>query len=304
MQERGRVSLKAKKIIPDYAVALIIAALTVAMGILAINMAMRLLPDHKDAVAVVDMADAPSFSSGFDDIMNAWPWTLIADEPSYGADMPEWLRNSLVRLAEAFPGHVKISLSESELYFNEGLYFVKNVRLDSGEKQLIMSAAYEMGGEMISFNIDPADRGEYEATVINECYRAVCDSAEYHRLNGSSTDITYYLGMLQEGLFDRVAVEVDEEYFDSANPNLSESESILYIDPISDFFYSYCIMLEGKDEYYSALPIISLLNNESPKSYYRDGKIYLFYENTGLGALTLSWDLETFRFAGMTYKKP
>ena len=293
--------MKAKKIIPDYVFALIIAALIIAMGILAINMAMRLLPDHKDTVVTVDMTDAPSFSSEFDDIMNAWPWTLITDESSYGGDMPEWLRNSLVRLAEAFPGHVKISLSGSELYFNEDIYFVKNIRLDDGEKQLVMSAAYETNGYLISFNIDPTDRGDYEATVINECYKAICDSAEYHRLNGSSTDITYYLGMLREGLF--TGGEVDEEHFDPANPNLSESESILYTDPISDFFYSYCIMLEGEDEYYSALRVISLLNSESPQSYYRDGKIFLLYKDAGTGSLTLSWDLETFRFAGMTYKK-
>lgn len=287
--------MTAKRIIPDFVFALVLAVLIIALGIFAVNTAARLLPDHKDTVVTVDMTDAPKISPGFEDIMKSWPWTLISDETPYTGGMPDWLRDGVVKLAEVFPGPGEISLSESELYFKEGIYFVKNIRVKSGEKDLIMSAAFKINGGMISFNIDPIQRGNYEATVINECYKALCDSAEYHRLNGSSTDLTYYLDMFKAGLFES-AEDVPE------NSVLTESDSILYTDPLSDFFYSYCYRLAGEDDYYGALQIISILNSESPKSYYREGKIYLFYEDAGTGELTLSWDLETFRFAGMTYK--
>ena len=306
MQKRGCVSLKTKRRIPDALIALVLAAAIVLGGIGAINLTGRFLSDHRDTVVSLDIPEGVNTAPTYKDILSEYPWSELPEDALYTTSAPDIIQKAVVSLDEFFPGYGDPKLDDCRVYLGDGIYYVENIWLRDPKngKEFIMNAAFEADGILVSFDIEPTVRGEYDTSSINSCYRSICDYAEYHRLNGSATNLTYILGCLESGVYNNYEGGEVEIYDDGSHVTM-QSDEIYFVDPLTDFFTSYCIWsanMENTRTPYNAYNVISLMQTQYSMCYYHNGKIYLRYENT-LGELTLCWDMETYKLAGMTYKK-
>ncbi|MBQ6703007.1 MAG: hypothetical protein IJN17_08665 [Clostridia bacterium] len=290
--------MKTKIRIIDSVVAVLIALAIIISGFILIKNSRTLFEKEKNKTVTVDVQKSHDETQKRKMISDAYPWTLIKDQAPLEEEVPAWITIKIRRLSESFTDSNQYDFSKAEYYTTRDIHLVKNVILSCGTSynELIMNFACDSDGNLISFIIEPLTRNTYKTATVNECFKTICDSAEYHRLNGSNTDLSNYLQILLSGVF----YEREET---PLSGGAYISDSILYVDPIADFFYSYC-----RWQFYSAdrrdvFDIIAIINNQIPTAFYSDGKIILDFNSSALGTMMLCWDMETCRFSGMTFYK-
>ena len=305
MQKRGCILLKAKQKIRDYVITLTLAVLIIGLGFLAINVAYLLIPDYKNSIVTVDTPISNNMMGENKGVNRGYPWDILDESKLYTGEHPTWLLPNLAALNEYFPNLPQMTHHNMKLYYDNGVYITDNITLGYpySMDKYILRAAFKEDGTPIGFDLENTKGKEISPIIINECYKAISDSADYHKLNGSGTVLTTYCKLLLSGMF-------LPQYTDTAVPNSPSSNTVYNEDPLTDFYFSYChLMSKCQIEIQEELPIsqidaaniIALIQLQANEIYHKNGRIYLIYDNPTLGRLSLWWDVESAKLAGMAY---
>lgn len=305
MQKRGCVLLKAKQKIRDSFVTLTLAVLIIGLGFLAVNVAYLLIPDYKNSIVNVDTPLSDSTINENETARRAYPWDTLDESKLYTGEHPPWLLTNLAALNEYFPHLPQMTHHNMKLYYDNGVYITDNITLGYPYDidKYVLRAAFKENGTPIGFDLENTRGKEISPVIINECYKEVSDSADYHRLNGGGTVLTTYCTLLLSGMF-------LPQYTDISIPNSPSSNTVYNEDPLTDFYFSYCyLMSKCQIEIQEELPIsqkdaaniIALIQLQANEIYYKNGRIYLIYDNPTLGRLSLWWDVESAKLSGMAY---